>query len=93
MPNDYLNTINRIEKDITAIDLTAAAASISISPRRIADVMEKKHNMRAPIEDVEIAGSRVYMKMFGVEWELYTDKNPELAAAIAAMVLAYKAAQ
>ena len=36
----YGETIDRIEPNIAAIDLTAAAASISISLRRLADTME-----------------------------------------------------
>jgi hypothetical protein len=36
----YLKTLDRMEKDIAAVDLTAAAASISISLKRIADALE-----------------------------------------------------
>ena len=36
----YLNTINRLEPDITMIDRDAALASISISLKRIADTLE-----------------------------------------------------
>lgn len=36
----YLETVKRMEKDITPIDTAGAAASISISLRRIADVLE-----------------------------------------------------
>lgn len=36
----YLNTVARLEPDITPIDLTGAAASIAISLKRIADVLE-----------------------------------------------------
>lgn len=37
----YLQTVERLEPEITPIDLPAAAASMSISLKRIADSMEK----------------------------------------------------
>lgn len=36
----YLDTINRLEPEIAHIDLTAAAASMAISLKRIADALE-----------------------------------------------------
>ena len=36
----YQNTLRRIEPDITMIDRDAALASIAISLKRIADIME-----------------------------------------------------
>ena len=36
----YLATIERMEKDITPVDLPAAAASIAISLKRIADSLD-----------------------------------------------------
>lgn len=36
----YLHTVDRMEPDITPVDLTAAAASIAISLKRIADSLE-----------------------------------------------------
>lgn len=38
--DNYQATVNRLEPDITHIDRDAALASIAISLRRIADVME-----------------------------------------------------
>lgn len=38
--NAYLKTVKRLEPEITPIDLPAAAASIAISLRRIADSLE-----------------------------------------------------
>lgn len=38
----YLKTIERLEPDITLIDKDAALASIAISLKRIADVLEFK---------------------------------------------------
>ena len=40
--NAYLNTVHRLEPDITPIDLPAAAASIAISLKRIADALEER---------------------------------------------------
>lgn len=40
MSQAYLNTLDRMEKDIAMVDTGAALASIAISMRRIADVME-----------------------------------------------------
>jgi hypothetical protein len=40
MPDAYLETVNRMEPDITPVDLTSAAASIAISLRRIADALD-----------------------------------------------------
>lgn len=37
----YLDTVARLEPDIVPIDLSAAAASIAISLKRIADSLEK----------------------------------------------------
>lgn len=37
----YLNTIGRLEPDITPIDADAAWASIAISLKRLADVQEE----------------------------------------------------
>lgn len=40
MPDDvYLNTLNRMEKDIAMVDRDAALASIAISLKRIADAL------------------------------------------------------
>lgn len=36
----YLNTLDRMEPDIAAVDLTAAAASMAISFKRLADAAE-----------------------------------------------------
>lgn len=36
----YLNTVDRMEKDIHPVDLPAAAASIAISLKRIANALE-----------------------------------------------------
>ena len=36
----YLNTVQRLEPEITPIDVNGAVASIAISLKRIADVME-----------------------------------------------------
>lgn len=38
--NTYSDTVNRLEPDIHPIDVTAAAASIAISLKRIADSLE-----------------------------------------------------
>lgn len=38
--DEYLNTVRRLEPDITMIDNGAAAASISISLKRIADFLD-----------------------------------------------------
>ncbi len=38
--DEYLETVGRMEKDITPVDLPAAAASIAISLKRIADALE-----------------------------------------------------
>ncbi len=40
MTDAYLDTIHRMEPGITRVDAGAAAASISISLRRIADLLE-----------------------------------------------------
>ena len=40
----YIDTIERLEPDITPIDMTAAAASIAISLKRIADALENNEN-------------------------------------------------
>lgn len=37
----YLNTVGRLEPEITPVDLPAAGASIAISLRRIADSLEQ----------------------------------------------------
>lgn len=39
----YQNTVARLEPEITPVDLTAAAASIAISLRRIADALQALH--------------------------------------------------
>lgn len=39
--NSYLETIKRLEPDITMVDVPAAAASIAISLKRIADNLDK----------------------------------------------------
>ena len=36
----YTNTVNRLEPDITPVDLTSAAASIAISLKRLADAFD-----------------------------------------------------
>lgn len=36
----YLDTVNRLEPDIAHLDVSAAAASVAISLKRIADVLE-----------------------------------------------------
>ena len=38
--NVYLNTIDRMEKDIAMVDSEAALASIAISLKRIADALD-----------------------------------------------------
>lgn len=38
--NVYLNTVNRLEPEIAPLDRDAALASIAISLKRIADVLE-----------------------------------------------------
>lgn len=40
----YIDTVNRLEPDITPIDTTAALASIAISLKRIADVLENNES-------------------------------------------------
>lgn len=40
MSNAYLETLDRMEPDIDDVDLTAAAASIAISLKRLADYRE-----------------------------------------------------
>lgn len=40
-PDAYLGTVNRIEPDVAMLDADGARASIAISLKRIADVMEK----------------------------------------------------
>lgn len=40
-PDEYLGTIARMEPDIAAIDLTAGAASIAVSLKRLADSTER----------------------------------------------------
>lgn len=44
----YLETIERMEPDITPVDLTAAAASIAISLRRIADALDPSKERSLP---------------------------------------------
>jgi hypothetical protein len=39
-PDPYLDTLDRMEPDIAAVDIAAAAASIAISLKRLADVLE-----------------------------------------------------
>jgi len=43
--NYYQDTLDRMELDIAAIDLTAAATSISISLKRIADSLIELQNL------------------------------------------------
>lgn len=43
--NAYLDTINRLEPEIAAIDLPAGAASIAISLKRIADALNAAPRM------------------------------------------------
>lgn len=43
--DEYLATVARLEPEITPIDLPAAAASISISLRRIADSLERSEKL------------------------------------------------
>lgn len=45
-PEAYLQTVERMEPDITYVDRDGALASIAISLKRIADVMEKKDSER-----------------------------------------------
>lgn len=45
-PEAYLQTVERMEPDITSVDRDGALASIAISLKRIADVMEKKDSER-----------------------------------------------
>lgn len=45
-PEVYLQTVERMEPDITYVDRDGALASIAISLKRIADVMEKKDSER-----------------------------------------------
>lgn len=40
-PNIYLNTLNRMEPNITGVDRDPAFASIAISLKRIADALER----------------------------------------------------
>ena len=40
MSKEYLDTVKRMEPDITHVDLTAGAASIAISLKRIADNLD-----------------------------------------------------
>lgn len=47
MPDAYLKTVERLEPEITPIDTPAALASIAISLRRIADLLEKEEQHKA----------------------------------------------
>lgn len=51
----YLDTIKRLEPDISMIDLDAGMASIAISLKRIADALNKP-NDRAEVGPAAIAG-------------------------------------
>ena len=42
LSNPYLDTIDRMEPDLTMVDRDAALASIAISLKRIADALERK---------------------------------------------------
>jgi len=51
----YLNTLNRMEPDIAAVDLTGAAASIAISLKRIADALENTEiTLREALSNIEM---------------------------------------
>jgi len=41
MLNEYLNTVNKLEPEISPVDRDAALTSIAISLKRIADHLEK----------------------------------------------------
>lgn len=47
--NWYAETLARMEPDISAVDLTAGAASLSISARRIADALERLASPPTPL--------------------------------------------
>lgn len=47
----YLNTVIRLESDITPIDANAAYASIAISLKRIADLMQLRADLDKEIKD------------------------------------------
>lgn len=46
MPDAYLKTVERLEPEITPIDTPAALASIAISLKRIADLLEKEEQRK-----------------------------------------------
>lgn len=48
----YLATLARMEPDISPVDLTAAAASIAISLKRIADAFEAQNLMLITNDEV-----------------------------------------
>lgn len=48
--NYYAETLDRMEPDIASVDLTAAAASIAISLKRIADSMAMINQRLVEIE-------------------------------------------
>lgn len=52
----YLATIARLEPDIAAIDHAAAAASVAISLKRIADALEKLMDNLVDIETIIAMG-------------------------------------
>lgn len=43
--DEYLHTVERMEPEITPVDLPAAAASIAISLKRIADALENQNHI------------------------------------------------
>lgn len=57
----YLATIERLEPDIRPIDLPAAAASIAISLKRIADFLERFKPL-ADVMEAELAKAQLLTK-------------------------------
>lgn len=48
----YIDTVNRLEPEITPIDATAALASIAISLKRIADMVEGVNQGQSVLEKI-----------------------------------------
>jgi len=56
MSKAYFETLDRMEKDIAAVDVPAAAASLAISLRRIADAHERIAQVLQTFQPTEQSG-------------------------------------
>jgi hypothetical protein len=64
----YLDTVNRMEPDITMLDEGAALASIAISLKRIADCLWMDYEMRLAKENLTALQNRIE-KLEAALWE------------------------